>query len=397
MKKIAIILFSLLILSHLYAYAQEPYPKVKFYWDFKLNQNFTIDKYTTQTIIKNGKIIQEKLIKDYIIFMPVRKSNSFYHLKGNYYSYSKSLAAKSVFQLKSAYNLNFHMSERGEYKVPKNYTQPTIRNIPLFPEESISPGDMWIGEGIEILEFKPEVILPIPVNYQFVGFENKFEKKLAKITYNYLWNHLVDHKYTEIPYKFIGNSYHTLWYDTDAHLPVYTENLYDLAVIYYNGEILQYKGELIGYYNLKRTVAEKEAVKNEIYDKLKEADEKIEIKKDKDNLIINFGEIYFKFDSFELNDMAKEKLSKIGEVLKNYKNSRILTKGHTDNIGTDQYNQNLSERRAKSVLEYLINNNYIDKNQSSYTGMGHKEPLYNNRTENGRNKNRRVEIIITPE
>ena len=362
-----------------------------------MSRNFTIDKYTKQTIIKNGEKIQEKLIKDYIVVMPEKKSNDYFHLKGKYYSYTKSSLAQSLFNLESVYDLNFRMSEKGEYKVPKNYIQPSIRNIPLFPEVAISPGDMWTAEGTEILEFKPPVILPISANYQFTGFENKFGKNLAKITYNYLWNHLIDHKYPDIPYKFIGNSYHTLWYDIETHLPVYTENLYDLAMIYYHGEVRQYKGELKGYYNLKRTTDEKETVKNEIYDKLKKADEKIDIKKDKDNLIVNFGEIYFKFDSSELTDTAKKKLNIIGKILKKYNNFRILTKGHTDNIGTSQYNQKLSKQRAKSVLEHLTNKNYIDKNHSSYIGIGDKEPLYDNRNENGRSKNRRVEIIITPE
>ena len=391
MKKIFLFVIFILILSPLYS------QKVKFEWDFKLNRNFTIDKYTKQTVIKNGKVIRDRMVKDYVVLIPVEKKNDFSHLKGRYYSYSKDFSKNSVFQLEATFDLDFLMSRRGKYEIPKDKIMFSIRDIPLFPKEAIAPGDMWEDKGIEILEYKPAITLEFKVNYQFVGYEKKFNKKLAKIVFSYIWNHVKEHRHPDIPYKFIGSSFSALWYDVDAHLPVYTENLYDLGMIYKNGDVIQYKGDLTGYYNLKRTVQERKSVKNDIYKKLKESDSRLNVRKKDDNVIIDIDDIYFKFDKDQLTDIAKNKLCNIGKVLAKYKNCRILSRGHTDNIGTQKYNQDLSERRALSVIKFLKEKEYIDPDQSSYKGVGEREPVAGNITKEGRRKNRRVEIIITPE
>ena len=391
MKKLFLFILIFLILSPLHS------QNVKFEWDFKLNRTFTIDKYTKQTVIKNGTRVRHHMIKDYVVLIPVEKKGDYSYLKGRYYSYKKDLSKKSVFQLDSTYDLDFLMSRRGRYKVPDDKIMPSVRDIPFFPKVMISPGDLWVDKGIEILEFKPPLTLNFNVNYQFVGFEKKFNKKLAKIVFSYIWNHVKEHRNPTIPFKFIGSSFSTLWYDTDIQLPVYTENLYDLGMIYKNGNVIQYKGELTGFYNLKRTTQERKSVKNEIYKKLKEADSRLHVRKKDDNVIIDIDDIYFKFDKDQLTDIAKNKLCNIGKVLAKYKNCRILSRGHTDNIGTQKYNQDLSERRALSVIKFLKEKEYIDPDQSSYRGIGEGEPVANNSTKEGRRKNRRVEIIITPE
>ena len=391
MKKILIIIFILLLLAPVYSKG------VKFEWKFITGRSFTMDKYTRQTVIKNGRTVRERMIKDYIVIIPVKKRGDYFHLKGKYYSYSKDLSKKSVFHLDSAYDLDFNMTGQGLYQVPKKMIMPSIRNIPLFPREEIEPGHMWKADGIEVIEFKPPVTLSVDVSYQFVGFEKRGNKNLAKIVFNYLWNHIVEVEHQDVPYKYIGSSFSTLWYDRETLLPVYIENLYDLGMIYKNGEVMQYKGDLKGYYNLKGTVKENKGVQNEIYEKLKRSDRDINVRKDKNNVIIEFDDIYFKFDDAQLTKVAKDKLENIGKILKNYKNCRILTKGHTDNTGSSKYNKDLSDRRARSVLKFLKENEYIDPDHSSYEGVGDLEPRYDNRTKEGRKKNRRVEIIITPE
>jgi outer membrane protein OmpA-like peptidoglycan-associated protein len=79
--------------------------------------------------------------------------------------------------------------------------------------------------------------------------------------------------------------------------------------------------------------------------------------------------------------------------LKDYPEIKIEVSGHTDNIGSAEYNKELSENRAKAVVDYLTQNG-IDNNRLTYVGFGFEKPLKSNETEEGRQANRRSEFRI---
>lgn len=106
--------------------------------------------------------------------------------------------------------------------------------------------------------------------------------------------------------------------------------------------------------------------------------------------------LLFDFDSADLSDDAKAVLD---ERIEKYKGRTELTSnvkviGHTDSIGTEEYNQQLSEKRAKSVAEYLEQNSNIVDDQIDVIGKGEIEPKASNHTPEGRAANRRVIIIL---
>ena len=88
-------------------------------------------------------------------------------------------------------------------------------------------------------------------------------------------------------------------------------------------------------------------------------------------------------------------LNKISSVLNQYGKTTVSVIGHTDSVGTHEYNQNLSERRAQSVLNYFASQNVNSLRLEAY-GKGETEPRANNNTEAGRQLNRRVELWILP-
>lgn len=371
--------------------------KFALFWDFRPDQSFTIDKITKQTIRKDGALVRKKEIRDYVLLVPGGKSGAVTRLKGKYYSYLKDIGSSDPYQLYETYDLDFGMDRRGKYYIDEKQIMPSIRNIPLFPEKEISAGGMWRETGIEILEFTPPITLPVDVFYQVAGREKRLDKNCVKIVFHYLFNHLVEHNYPEVPYKFLGASYSSLWYDTDGHQPVYIENNYDIMFIYRNGTFIQYKGDLTGYYNLKRKQEEKEQVKEELYRQFRKSEKDMAVEKKEDAVVLDFGDINFEFDSAALTAEARKKLKRIGGVLKKYKDLAIIARGHTDDTGSDEYNEKLSAERARSVMNFLLENRFLKENQGSYQGMGKKEPKAGNRTPEGRRANRRVEIIIKPE
>lgn len=108
---------------------------------------------------------------------------------------------------------------------------------------------------------------------------------------------------------------------------------------------------------------------------------------------IRLEKIFFEFDKATLLPESREELKKIHDVLYDYPHLKIEIRGHTDNIGKDEYNQNLSEARARAVVDYVVKLG-TDKDRISFKGFGSSSPVASNDTEEGRKLNRRVEFHI---
>ncbi len=103
--------------------------------------------------------------------------------------------------------------------------------------------------------------------------------------------------------------------------------------------------------------------------------------------------ILFDVNKTDLKPVAQQNIQELSETLKKYEDTNILIEGHTDDTGADEYNQNLSERRAKSVADYL-NSLGVANSRVTTTGYGEQQPIADNTTVQGREQNRRVEIAI---
>lgn len=115
-----------------------------------------------------------------------------------------------------------------------------------------------------------------------------------------------------------------------------------------------------------------------------------------DNITLNMpGNVTFKTDSSDLNGNFFSVLDSVGLVLKEYEKTIIEVAGHTDNTGEDAYNQALSERRARTVAQYLTSKGVMDQRIITI-GAGETRPVANNSTPEGRQANRRVELTLAP-
>jgi OmpA-OmpF porin, OOP family len=105
------------------------------------------------------------------------------------------------------------------------------------------------------------------------------------------------------------------------------------------------------------------------------------------------ADAFFDFDKSVLKPEGKAKLDDLISKVKGINLEVIIAVGHTDSIGTDAYNQKLSVRRAEAVKAYLVSKG-IEKNRVYTEGKGEKQPVADNKTAEGRAKNRRVEIEV---
>ncbi len=103
--------------------------------------------------------------------------------------------------------------------------------------------------------------------------------------------------------------------------------------------------------------------------------------------------IFYATDSYELEEKSKVELAKLLQFLSNNPSLIIEISGHTDNVGTNEYNLKLSDNRAKSVYQYLLEKG-IEKERLTYKGYGENQPISTNDNEQGRTENRRTEIKI---
>ena len=105
------------------------------------------------------------------------------------------------------------------------------------------------------------------------------------------------------------------------------------------------------------------------------------------------ADAFFDFDKATLKPAGKAKLDDLVGKVKGINLEVIIAVGHTDSVGSDAYNQKLSVKRAESVKAYLVSKG-IEKNRIYTEGKGEKQPVADNKTTEGRAKNRRVEIEV---
>ena len=123
---------------------------------------------------------------------------------------------------------------------------------------------------------------------------------------------------------------------------------------------------------------------------------RIEIDRRGDDIVLNMPSgVTFGFDSAELTSDARSSLNEVANVLTQYQDTRVSIAGHTDSTGNASYNQRLSERRAQSVASYLSQNG-VSSMRLNTSGYGATQPVASNDNEQGRARNRRVEITLTP-
>jgi outer membrane protein OmpA-like peptidoglycan-associated protein len=111
-------------------------------------------------------------------------------------------------------------------------------------------------------------------------------------------------------------------------------------------------------------------------------------------LIVSMSDVLFDTGKYSLKPGAREKLAKVAGILLAYPGLNIAVGGYTDNVGGDEMNQKLSENRATSVRDYLVQQG-VTRNSVSATGFGNTLPVASNDNSSGRQQNRRVELLVS--
>ena len=146
----------------------------------------------------------------------------------------------------------------------------------------------------------------------------------------------------------------------------------------------------------RKTAAEQaEREKQELRNKLAEQlNNVLETRDTTRGLIVNLSDVLFDTGKYTLRPVAREKLAKLSGIVLAYPSLKLEVEGHTDSVGTDDYNQHLSEDRANAVRDFLVHEG-IDSSSIASRGFGESQAVATNDTAAGRQQNRRVELVVS--
>ena len=140
--------------------------------------------------------------------------------------------------------------------------------------------------------------------------------------------------------------------------------------------------------------AEAKSRQDELYDALSQMEGKFaSIRRDARGTIVSLADILFDFNKATLRREVEFNLVKIATILNQFQEMNIVIEGHTDSIGTEEYNLELSQRRAQAVHEFLVSQS-VEAVRLSAEGYGESRPVAGNDTEEDRQRNRRVDLVI---
>jgi outer membrane protein OmpA-like peptidoglycan-associated protein len=111
-------------------------------------------------------------------------------------------------------------------------------------------------------------------------------------------------------------------------------------------------------------------------------------------LIVSMPDVLFDFNKYTLKPEARERLARVSGIVLAYPDLKLQVEGYTDSIGSEEYNQTLSEKRAEAVRDYLVSSG-VSMNNVAAQGLGKADPVADNSTAAGRKLNRRVEMIVS--
>ena len=371
-----------------------------FHWDLAEKDRLELVKTAKIDFLINGEIqrrYEERNIIDLTCYEEKENHNG---VKGVFSVFTKE-NGESVFKLTDKKYSEFIINANGSYKVGEKYLFPNLRHIPTFPEKEINVGDKWSFPA-ELYLDNFSIVLGLQLNCEY---ELKETGKIngtnvATILYRFEIDkdfRNAQGKYPDLPAKIAGSNDGILLWDMDKNRLINATDHYRIVFAFLvrgNLQTYEFNMNIDTSGKIYNPVAQsdKEEGKNAI-EKALPKNSGITVDTNENGIVLKLGDILFDFDKANLKLSAIENLDKAVQVIKDkYPDREIVVEGHTDNIGRAEYNQKLSEKRAENVADYVKKG--VGHDKLSFRGFGSSNPVAENSTEQGRMKNRRVELTI---
>jgi outer membrane protein OmpA-like peptidoglycan-associated protein len=388
MKKITVTL-SLILFTAAAAHA------VILKWEIPENERLEMMRTARVNYFLNQKLASSHEERNIIDMTCVSKEAKGSNVKGVFSVFDRA-AGQNVFNLREQYHVDFVIAPNGIFTVPEKHYMPNLRNIPSFPDKEINVNEQWSGQGELILSnYSKPFKMIFPVQYLLSEIQDVKGDSIAVIKYAFAFDKdMRGVNIPGLPKRITGHNTGIIKWNVTKNKPYEYVDLYYIIFIDKTGT--QEFSMSIHTENAQYAVvpeAEKEKARSEIESELPAGNDDIEVDTDERGIVFRLGEMLFDVDSYSIRPDTKNTLEDLIKIVKQrYPDREIIVEGHTDNTGSTEHNQKLSEQRAKAVAEYL--KPPVGHDKFSFRGFGKDKPIAGNDTKEGRQKNRRVEVII---
>ncbi|AEF83398.1 OmpA family protein [Leadbettera azotonutricia] len=308
-------------------------------------------------------------------------------------------AAGRGFQWSREYQSEFDRNPQGYLDIDAKYFMPVVRNVPVFPDKDLKPGETWTAEGHEMHDFRDSFgiaepyRIPFTANYTFLGTREWKGKTYPAFSVSYrIFAEPAAVQGRTWPRRILGSSDQTVYWDSDLGQAAAYEEHFRMVFDLSDGRIVEYRGRANAEI-VEAPAMDKEKIASEIANEIAQIPDAT-VRVVDEGVTISLENIQFEPDSAVLRQSERGKLDRIASILSRYPERDILVGGHTALAGTAEMRSQLSAERAGAVAEYLISKKVRAADRVVVQGYGAERPLGDNRTEAGRQRNRRVEITI---
>jgi outer membrane protein OmpA-like peptidoglycan-associated protein len=308
---------------------------------------------------------------------------------------------EGTFHWEREYPSVFDRDSLGRLTIDDRYFMPVVRNVPVFPERNLEPGDTWRAEGYEMHDFRDAFgidepyRIPFSADYCYLGTRVWEGREYPAFSVSY-W---IDNSPPAVqgrlwPRRIVGACDQILYWDRDLGQSRAYEESFRMIFELSDGTRIEYRGTAQAEI-LEAPRMDKDQVAGEIRRDLDDLGlEDTGVRVDEEGVTISLEAIRFEADSARLLPSEQAKLDRIGGILARYGDRDILVAGHTALAGSAAGRQELSVQRAAAVASYLIDRGVRSGERVVVRGYGAERPVADNSTEAGRERNRRVEITI---
>jgi outer membrane protein OmpA-like peptidoglycan-associated protein len=297
------------------------------------------------------------------------------------------------------YESVFDRDALGYVTIDRQYFMPVVRDVPVFPRKDLKPGDTWTAEGHEAHDFRDSFGIPDPyripftANYTYLGQREWRGKLYPAIAVSYRIQHEPQAVRGRLwPRRILGSSDQLVFWDRDLGQPRAYQEQFRMIFELSDGRVIEYRGEAEAEI-LESESLDKERLAKEITEAIRGIED-VTVRIDDKGVTLRLEDIEFLPDSSRLAATEQAKIDRIAELLARYRSRDIEVAGHTALAGTAGGREGLSRERAGAVADYLIGKGVRDSGEVIIRAYGAERPVAGNDTEEGRRRNRRVEITI---
>ncbi len=374
-------------------------------------QKYHIVAQVDEQVLRNRKVIYRTTILNRIA-VSVKAMRGPNALLDVHYQVSEQASNGAFFSRAEERSSQFEMSPQGLYlNIGPRMTLPSLRNVPSFPNRELRVGEGWRAPASEVQDLSLVFGIPTELHFAFIvdyiyrGQKFLQGRKLKHITLFYLINKDVSQQlsqFTNSPYsrrqqdipRAVRAEHNIdLYWDSERGLPVFQKEDFQISYLLQSGDEIAFSGRSRGKI-IEAEPMKRRDIQQELEQGLRDAGIAAELQQNDKGISISIDSINFYPNSERMLAGEERKLQQISKILQKYPNRDILVTGHTANWGSAEQQQTLSENRAATVGQYFIDNQIRNREQIVIRGKGGTEPIASNSNEQGRKRNRRVEITL---